>query len=90
MNEIDFKGVEDTLFIPLAARVLSSRWFLEYFYNEKSLELENLQQVKKINENSTKYNILSSVSRYFVIDEVVKSLKIVEDKKRVKLLYIKL
>ena len=73
MDEVDFKGVEDTLFIPLAARVLSSRRFPEYFYDEKSLELENLQQVKKINENSTEYNMLASVSRYFVIDKIVKS-----------------
>ena len=73
MNQIDFKGVEDTLYIPLAARVLASRRFPNYFYDEKSLQLEELEQVKKINEKSSEYAMLASVSRYFAIDNIVKS-----------------
>lgn len=45
-----YDGVEDTLFIPLAARVLISEKYPKYFLDEKSLELENLKQVKSINK----------------------------------------
>ena len=73
MSELNLKGVEDTLFIPLAARVLASRKFSKYFYDEKSLEFENLEEVKSINEVSSEYTMLASVSRYYVMDDIVRS-----------------
>ena len=71
MSEINFEGVEDTLFIPLAARVLASKRFPTYFYDEKSLYFEDLEQVKKVNEKSSEYTILASVSRYYAMDKIV-------------------
>ncbi len=73
MAEVDFKGVEDTLFIPLAARVLASRRFPHYFHDEKSLQFETLDQVKAINAKSSEYTMLASVSRYFAMDKIVSS-----------------
>ncbi len=73
MNETNFQGVEDTLFIPLAARVLASRRFPKYFYDEKALQFEELEQVKKVNEKSSEYTMLASVSRYYVMDSIVNS-----------------
>ncbi|MFI3167849.1 MAG: class I SAM-dependent methyltransferase [Bacillota bacterium] len=73
MSRIDFKGVEDTLFIPLAARVLASRRFPNFFYDEKSLQFEELEQVKRITEKSSEYTMLASVSRYYAMDKIVKS-----------------
>ena len=47
-----FNGVEETLFIPLAARVLISKNYPNYFLDTKSLELENLEQIKSINKKN--------------------------------------
>ncbi|MEG0919103.1 MAG: class I SAM-dependent methyltransferase [Anaerovoracaceae bacterium] len=73
MSELKLRGVEDTLFIPLAARVLASKEFPQYFYDEKSLQFKELEQIKSINSKSSEYSMLASVSRYFVMDEIVKS-----------------
>ena len=35
----EYKGVADTLYIPLTARVYVSKRYPEYFYDEKALEL---------------------------------------------------
>ena len=41
MNEKNIlKGVEDTLYIPLEARIYASKNFPEFFYDEKALSLE--------------------------------------------------
>ena len=45
-----FFGVSDTMFIPLAARIAISKRFPEYFYDEQSMQLENLDQIKLINK----------------------------------------
>lgn len=44
----NYEGVEDTLFIPLTARVNISKMFPEYFHDKKALELENLVKDKQI------------------------------------------
>lgn len=44
----DYEGVEDTLFIPLTARVIISKKFPEYFFDEKALEMESLIAGKQI------------------------------------------
>ncbi len=71
MSTTNFQGVEDTLFIPLAARVLASRRFPHYFYDEKALQFEELEQVKKVNEQSSEYTMLASVARYYAMDQIV-------------------
>ena len=38
------QGIEDTLFIPMEARIYSSKYFPEYFYNEKALELTRSEE----------------------------------------------
>lgn len=53
-----YDGVEDTLFIPLAASILISEKYPKYFLDEKSLELKNLEQVININKNKD-FNIIS-------------------------------
>lgn len=49
----EFEGVEDTLFIPLTARICVSKKFPEYFFDQKALEMEDLIKNKKIEENSS-------------------------------------
>lgn len=66
-----FNGVEETLFIPLAARVLISKNYLNYFLDTKSLELENLEQIKSINKKTNEYLTFASVARYYVFDKII-------------------
>ena len=66
-----YNGVEDTLFIPLAARILISERYPKYFLDEKSLELKNLEQVKSINKKTNEYLTFASVARYYVFDKII-------------------
>lgn len=71
MSNEKFSGVDDTLFIPLAARVLGTTRFPQYFCDKKSLELQDLPQVTAVNENSSEYTMLASVARYKEMDKIV-------------------
>ncbi len=71
MSNAKFSGVDDTLFIPLAARVLGSIRFPHYFCDKKSLELQYLPQISAVNEKSSEYTMLASLARYNVMDSIV-------------------
>ncbi|WP_405270657.1 class I SAM-dependent methyltransferase [Methanobrevibacter sp.] len=66
----DYEGVEDTLFIPLTARVNVSKKFPEYFYDEKALEMENLIKGKRIEKKSSEYTMVANVARSYNLDEM--------------------
>ncbi len=66
----EFEGVEDTLFIPLTARITVSKNFPEYFFDQKALEMEDLIKDKKIDENSTQYSIIANVARSYNLDRM--------------------
>ena len=68
----EFEGVEDTLFIPLTARICVSKKFPEYFFDQKALEMEDLIKNKKIDENSTEYSIIANVARCYNLDRMTK------------------
>lgn len=68
----NFSGVGDTLYLPLAARATFSRRFPTYFYDQKSVDLENLPEVKRVKEKSSEYSFIASVSRYRCTDKFVK------------------
>lgn len=70
---IHFEGVEDTLFLPLAARVKASKRFPSYFYDKKSLELENEEHVLSINKKSSEYSMIASISRFYNFDKMVRA-----------------
>ena len=70
------QGIEDTLFIPMEARIYSSKYFPEYFYDEKALELEKKipgNVLEKIRDGSSEYTMLASVARYYNIDLMAKN-----------------
>lgn len=69
MENKTLAGVEDTLFIPLAARVYISQKFPEYFYDAKSLESAQLEAVQNILGKSSEYSAMASVSRYRSMDQ---------------------
>ncbi len=71
MNKQNLSGVEDTLFIPLVARIYVSRRFPKYFYDEKALSLEQNLPQNIITEKSSEYTMLSSASRAVVMDKIV-------------------
>lgn len=66
----DYEGVEDTLFIPLTARVNVSKKFPEYFYDEKALEMEDLVKNKQIEKKSSEYTMVANVARSYNLDQM--------------------
>ncbi len=66
----DFDGVEDTLFIPLTARVNVSKKFPEYFHDKKALEMEYLIEGKQIEKKSSEYTMVANVARSYNLDEM--------------------
>ncbi len=72
MSDVQFSGVEDTSFIPFAGRVAASKMFPEYFYDEKALEYANLEQVKRVNEGTNEYTIISIATRFYLKDAVTR------------------
>lgn len=73
MSEKNFSGVEDTLFIPLAARVTVSERFPDYFYDAKALELKDLEPVRRIREKSSEYSVMASAARYYNTDRWIRA-----------------
>ena len=72
MNDISsLQGVEDTLYIPLYARIYASKRFPDYFYDEKALLLENHISLKKIAQNTFEYFNMASVCRQQMIDKKI-------------------
>ncbi len=70
-----YNGVEDTLFIPLNARIYVSKNFPEFFYDEKALEIHN-EIEDDILKQSNEFSIFSSCVRYIRTDmEIKKFLK---------------
>jgi O-methyltransferase involved in polyketide biosynthesis len=67
------QGVEDTLFIPLAARIFASKKFPEYFFDEKALSLEKHIPDNSIQKKSSEYSFMASVARYYNMDRMVKN-----------------
>lgn len=73
MNEKNtLKGLEDTLYIPLMARIYASKKFPEFFYDEKALSLESFIPNNEIKENSTEYFYMASVCRQYTIDKKIR------------------
>ena len=72
MNDTSsLQGVEDTLYIPLYARIYASKRFPDYFYDEKALLLEDSNSLKTIAENTFEYFNMASVCRQQTIDKKI-------------------
>ena len=72
MNDTSsLQGVEDTLYIPLYARIYASKRFPDYFYDEKALLLEDNNSLKTIAENTFEYFNMASVCRQQTIDKKI-------------------
>ena len=69
----NYEGVEDTLFIPLTARIIISKRFPEYFYDKKALEMEYLIKNSSIEKKSSEYTLMASVSRNYNLDEITQT-----------------
>jgi O-methyltransferase involved in polyketide biosynthesis len=67
------QGVSDTLFIPLVARVVVSKKFPEYFFDEKALSLEKYIPDDSIQKRSSEYSLMASVARYYNLDSTVRA-----------------
>jgi O-methyltransferase involved in polyketide biosynthesis len=67
------RGVSETLFIPLAARIFVSKKFPEYFFDEKALSLEKYIPDNSIQKRSSEYSFMASVARYYNLDSMVRA-----------------
>jgi O-methyltransferase involved in polyketide biosynthesis len=76
----EYEGVEDTLFIPLTGRVIVSKRFPEYFFDQKALEMENLIKNKRIEKKSSEYAMLANVTRSYNLDQMAQSFIDTHDK----------
>jgi len=65
-------GVEDTLYIPLIARIYASEKFPDFFYDEKALSLKQYIPTNSIEKNSIEYFYMASVCRQQTIDKKIK------------------
>ena len=66
-----FDGVEDTLYIPLIARIYVSERFPKFFYDDKALSLKQYIPKDYIEKNADEYFNMASVCRQYVIDKKV-------------------
>lgn len=66
------KGVANTLFVPMAARIAVSKQFPECFYDEKALSLDPIIPID-LRRGTSEYSHLASASRYLQMDKMVKS-----------------
>ena len=67
-----FKGVANTLFVPLVARIYVSKRFPDYFMDKKALELEQYLP-EDAAKGSSEYSNMASVARYYNMDRIVKN-----------------
>ncbi len=72
MSSTNLSGVEDTLFIPLMARIYVSKRFPEYFNDQKALSLEVKIPTNIITQKSSEYSMMASASRAVVMDKHVR------------------
>lgn len=70
-TEILLNGVENTLYIPLVARIYVSEKFPEFFYDEKALSLKQHIPTDNIKDNTTEYFHMASVCRQQTIDKKI-------------------
>lgn len=73
MEKASFQGVEDTLFLPLAARVRASQRFPAYFCDPQALRFAELEPVQRINRSSSEYAMIASVARYYNTDRMARA-----------------
>ncbi len=73
MQENIFNGVEDTLFIPLIARIEISKKFPEYFCDKKAMSLQDALSLQSISHKSSEYSFMASASRAVMMDSAVSS-----------------
>ena len=64
-------GVENTLYIPLAARIYVSEKFPKFFYDEKALSLKQYIPTNSIANNTAEYFYMASVCRQQTIDKKI-------------------
>ena len=71
---MNLSAVSKTLFIPLSARIFTSKNFPEYFYDEKALSLEKIVQTncESVQEKSSEYALMASAARYYNMDDIVR------------------
>lgn len=66
-------GIQDTLYLPLVARIYVSKCFPDYFYDEKALTLQECFPYENIVEKSSEYFLMAGACRFHELDRVIKN-----------------
>lgn len=70
------QGVENTLFIPLYARIYASKNFKSYYFDEMAITLEDKFDFSSIKNKSNQYQLMANVARAYIFnDEIEKFIK---------------
>ena len=72
-HDARFQGVADTLYIPLAARILVSKRFPDYFRDERALCLEERFDSAHLCAHTPTYQALASAARYRITDQMIRT-----------------
>ncbi len=67
------QSVSNTLYIPLAGNIYTSKNFKELLFDEKALELEERMPQNGANKINNEYYYLASASRYYNMDVEIKT-----------------
>ncbi|MBR3425309.1 MAG: class I SAM-dependent methyltransferase [Neisseriaceae bacterium] len=62
--------IDNTLFIPFAARVFAADYFPEYFNDKTALQLKN-KIPQKFLTISSQYEMIASAARYYISDKII-------------------
>ncbi|PIE47105.1 MAG: conjugal transfer protein [Gammaproteobacteria bacterium] len=67
------QSISNTLYIPLAGNIYTSKNFQELLFDEKALELEKAIPKNNVNKISNEYYFLAAASRYYNMDLEIKT-----------------
>ena len=65
------EGVEATMYIPLAARIIVSERFPDYFCDRKAMSLKRDMPFDSIAESTTEYFAMAGAARFHELDKIV-------------------
>ncbi|MBQ3459863.1 MAG: class I SAM-dependent methyltransferase [Solobacterium sp.] len=68
-----FKGVTDTLYIPLTARIYVSEHFPEYFRDDMAVSLKSEIPYEEIASKSSEYFQMAGACRFYNTDQMIRS-----------------
>lgn len=80
------QGVENTLFIPLYARIYASKNFKSYYFDEMAITLEDKFDFSSIKNKSNQYQLMANVARAYIFNDTI--CKFIKNNPKCNLVYL--